>query len=372
MNVTLALTSARRTCNALVRLVDENPDNDIWSNFRIEGRSRTVTISAAANQQAAAATVRLADASAASDGCALLPARLFTGLLSSLAGDAVNIAVDGRHASVTSDGYRAEMHLVSAEKYPSLPHQKHIDPAIHLRTRDLATALRQVLFAAAGSRGGALHGVRVRRNGAELQIAATDGMRLASTALGVATTEDDPIDALIPASALRGLQSLLSGQDTESLQLTIDGSWLLCLCGDLAFSARRMQDALHDGLLRAGVGAPRTQARVDRVVLLDAVERAALLAETEHQSITLKLGNRGIRLESERDPLGSSAEDIAADIRGPEVAVCVTGSYIQDVCRALDAQALLVSVERPDSPVSIRAAEDDTYQYIVAPRLRAT
>ena len=164
-------------------------------------------------------------------GSALLFASLFQRMLESFADEATSVATDDRQIEVRNAKSAFVFPLLDAGKYP-LPEQNA--PAHLLDGSGFAEASAKVLFSAAQGkeRQEQLKCVHLTVHDGKFSASSCDGFRL--TVASEDAAQDEPIDLLIPADAMKTLLAVFRG--IPHCKIGVDGDRALFLGPDLVFT----------------------------------------------------------------------------------------------------------------------------------------
>ena len=167
-------------------------------------------------------------------GSALLFASLFQRMLESFADEATSVATDDRQIEVRNAKSAFVFPLLDAGKYP-LPEQNA--PAHLLDCSGFAEVSAKVLFSAAQGkeRQEQLKCVHLTVHDGKFSASSCDGFRL--TVASEDAAQDEPIDLLIPADAMKTLLAVFRG--VPHCKIGVDGDTALFLGPDLVFTAQR-------------------------------------------------------------------------------------------------------------------------------------
>lgn len=167
-------------------------------------------------------------------GSALLFASLFQRMLESFADEATSVATDDRQIEVRNAKSAFVFPLLDAGKYP-LPERNA--PAQLLDCSGFAEVSAKVLFSAAQGkeRQEQLKCVHLTVHDGKFSASSCDGFRLTMASEDAA--QDEPIDLLIPADAMKTMLAVFRG--IPHCKIGVDGDTALFLGPDLVFTAQR-------------------------------------------------------------------------------------------------------------------------------------
>ncbi|MEN9228833.1 MAG: DNA polymerase III subunit beta [Gloeomargarita sp. GMQP_bins_120] len=259
---------------------------------------------------------------------------------------------------------------LAAADFPVLP--AVTAPPIALEREAFLQGLRGVLFAAsADETKQILTGVHLQIREDVLEFAATDGHRLAivETAL---TTSQAPVQATIPARALREVERLLGKYEGEFLQLALEphqADFRLPAPSGNGWQQRlvtRLLDGMYPNYRQL---LPKTFARrvlVDRESLMQALERLAVIVGGRNVvKFVLDLDN--LTLTTEGGELGQGREQLAAEIEGEALEVAFNVRYILEGLKAMNASQVQIQLNSATAPVIFAPLGETQMLYLVMP-----
>lgn len=270
-------------------------------------------------------------------GSALLFASLFQRMLESFADEATSVATDDRQIEVRNAKSAFVFPLLDAGKYP-LPEQNA--PAHLLDCSGFAEVSAKVLFSAAQGkeRQEQLKCVHLTVHDGKFSASSCDGFRL--TVASEEAAQDEPIDLLIPAEAMKTLLAVFRG--VPHCKIGVDGDRALFLGPDLVFTVQLSpyQAANLQPILERFQAVSKIH--VDGALLCEELHRAAA-GRTAGARVILQTGNKGtVRLRylsGDREAMQSETE-FPADIQSPlpKDGCCYSYDFLLEAARLVNGQ----------------------------------
>ena len=177
-------------------------------------------------------------------GRALLFAPVFQRMLDAFADEATSVATDGRQIEVRNAKAAFVFPLMDADKYPAVGTPA---PAQLLDCSGFAEVSARVLFSAAQGKAEGkeqLKCVHLTVHDGKFSAASCDGYRM--TVASEDAAQDEPIDLLIPADAMKTLLAVFRGM--PHCRIGVDGDTALFLGPGMVFSVQRSTY----GLIKSG------------------------------------------------------------------------------------------------------------------------
>ncbi|CAN5351761.1 MAG: DNA polymerase III subunit beta [Acidimicrobiia bacterium] len=292
------------------------------------------------------------------EGRTLIPAKLAAEAVRKLPAGAVTMAAAGGQVEITGNGPRFRLRELNVDDYP-LSGTRPSSGGITLDGDALTKALAQVGVAASGDDARpVLTGVLFESDDDGTRLVATDGYRLAVRDLPGA--ESAPT-TLVPNRALKEVPRTVGDS-----KLTVD-------LGDreATFASERgaMTVRVIEGAFpayRHFFGAFPNQLTVSRDALLEAIGRAALVAE-DHIPVRLNLHQGGVELSISRQEVGEETEHIEGDYQGDDMTIAFNVRYLSDGVSAVSGDEVIIKATDPVKPGMLLGAGDDTFRYLLMP-----
>jgi DNA polymerase-3 subunit beta len=297
------------------------------------------------------------------DGVAVLPARLTSDVVRSLAPGAVEIEVDGEQARITSGRSEFTLRVFPVDEFPRLP--ETTGEAVTLDATELAAALRQVVPAASSDDARPiLTGVLLSAEEGGLRLVATDSFRLAVRDLPGQTVLAEGQSVLVPSRALNDLTKVLSGVGELTVRLGERDAGFEA--GDVRLTTMLIEGDFpnYRGLIPSS--APPNRLIVSREGLLDGLRRVKLLAR-EATPVRLAMSPEGLDLVAVTQDVGQAHESLDAKYEGTELTVAFNPDYLLQGVEALEGDEVLIESVDSLKPALVRSPEHDDFLYLLMP-----
>jgi len=259
-----------------------------------------------------------------------------------------------------------------AEDFPELP-MTQSPVAITLPAAALRDGLARTLFATSSDEAKQiLTGVHLAVSPDRLEFAATDGHRLAvlTQANGNSSVADEGFAVTIPARSLRELEHLLAARSEETIDLYHDQAQVVFLRADQVVTSRTL-DGVYPKYNQLVPEAFTRSFTVDRVLLLTALERVAVLADQQNSVVKLSVATaeRDLRICAEVQDVGRGDESVPlVDGDGADIDVAFNVRYLLDGLKVLPAPEVRFQLNEPVNPVVLRPVGGDVqFTYLVMP-----
>lgn len=263
-----------------------------------------------------------------------------------------------------------DVRTLPAEEFPSLQKLPTTN-AVQLPLGELRKAIQHTVFAAAGQEtNNVLSGVYFKLNSTQLEMAATDGSRLARTieTLETPLTIENEVTAIIPARAFQEFLKVTQSDSAES-QVAV-----ILQDGQMAFQTERlyMQSRLLDGQYpKYEQLIPSDYTEVvyaDREALIKSLERTAVMANERTNIVKMHFNKGELSLAAQTPDLGDSRDAMKVKYDGDQLDIAFNYKFVLDAIRVIDTPEVKLEVKSGLSPTLFKSAkEQDNYLCLVMP-----
>src|SRR6266567_3228656 len=306
------------------------------------------------------------DLSGKQDQAITVAARKLQDLLRALPDDAaVNIETSASKMTVRASRSRFNLQTLPAADYPRVSLAQEQQQTIRLAQRDFRGLLRLAEFAMAQQ------DIRYYLNGmllvidkGTLQTVATDGHRLSFASLSI-TGNYPRQEVILPRKTVLEVSKLL--EETEE-EVTID---LLANQVRFRFSNIELVSKVVDGKFpdynRVIPTGHAKQIDLSRTLLLQALQRAAILSNEKFRGVRLVLGNDHLKISCTNSEQEEAEEDLEVEYKGEALDIGFNITYLLDVLHNLGTERVLLAFGDANSSALITMPDRTDYKYVVMP-----
>jgi DNA polymerase III subunit beta len=266
---------------------------------------------------------------------------------------------------------RYQMQGLSADEFPELPTLADIEP-IEVDTAVLSEGLQATLFASSSDESKqVLTGLHFSSSTEGLEMATTDGHRLAIAQFPDSNTADLNLDVTVPARALRELERML-GRTVATVEVRSDKTQIVFELKSEQ-GTERLSCRLLDGQYPAyNQLVPRSferQMAVDRQAFLSGVDRIAVLAARKNNIIRLRLDReaQSLFLSAEAPEFGSGEESIPAQISGKSIEIAFNVKYLSEGLKAVQSSEIQMQLNAETMPAILSPVSGQKMTYLIMP-----
>jgi DNA polymerase-3 subunit beta len=197
-----------------------------------------------------------------------------------------------------------------------------------------------------------------------LQTVATDGHRLSFASLAVSGNYTRH-EVILPRKTVLEVSKLLEDSEEE---VTID---LLANQVRFRFSNIELVSKVIDGKFpdynRVIPTGHAKQLDLPRTVLLQALQRAAILSNEKFRGVRLVLGNDQLKIICTNSEQEEAEEDLEVEYKGEALDIGFNITYLLDVLHNLSTDRVLLAFGDANSSALVTMPDRNDYKYVVMP-----
>jgi DNA polymerase-3 subunit beta len=197
-----------------------------------------------------------------------------------------------------------------------------------------------------------------------LTVVATDGHRLALATLPV-PSEIPKVDVILPRKAVLELSKLL-GDSEATVRIEVRDNQVAFAFGSIEFITKVVDGRFPDyqKVIPSGY---RKQIALDRQVLQQALQRAAILSNEKFRGVRWVLTENSLRIVSSNTEQEEAEEELEIQYSGEALDVGFNVSYLLDVLANVPSAQVECSLGDANSSMLLTLPGNSQFQYVVMP-----
>ncbi len=306
------------------------------------------------------------DAEVKSSGTMLLPGRLLSELVRSLAEMEVEIELREaeRDVEIRSGGSRFHLRVLPSEDFPRLPEEG--EGPLQIPAAALAETVD--LVAPAASRDDmrpVLTGVLVSAAGEEMTMVATDSYRLAVKRTGLESGIGGELEANIPARALRELGRIVASGGVEQVAVTLLPNQAVFRAGTVLLNTRLI-DGQFPNFRQLLPESFEHDVRLPRPELLEVVRRVSQLAQ-RNAPLRLSFAPGELKVSASTPDIGDAEEAMPAAFEGEPLEIGFNPEFLRDGIESVEGDEVMLRLISPLRPGLLQPVDNEDFRYLVMP-----
>lgn len=255
---------------------------------------------------------------------------------------------------------------ISSSEFPVITHLESPD-FIDIEIVTLLKAIKETVFAAATyDTNNVLSGIFFQIKDNTLEMAATDGNRLAKTLKTIENNEGKEYSVVIPSRTLNEFARILTGVSDNKVAITIKNAQISFKLTDRVLTSRLLEGQYpkYTQLIPANY---ETVALADKDALIAALERTATLVNERTSIVKMVLNDNKLELLAETPDLGDSSDQIDVEYNGEELKIAFNYKYVLDTLKVLDSDKVKIELSSSLSPTLFKPDSEEDYLCLIMP-----
>lgn len=301
------------------------------------------------------------------EGSVVLPAKYLSEIVRKLPDSLLDISTEDNNVTTLKYGQsKFTMNGFAPDEFPLLPFVDG-EKSFTIKQDLFKNMVKQVTFATSSDESRPIFtGVLFEVEDENLRLVATDTHRLAfRTGFLKTAGVGEQVSALIPAKTLNEVVRIMPS-DSENIKITFSSNQVIMEMGNIKLISRIIEGQFPNYKQVIPQGC-KSKLKIKTRDLLDAVERASLIAKDGPNVIRLTVQNENLIINSNSPEVGMIHEEIPVSLEGEETQISFNSKYLIDVLRAIDAEEVLLELTGSLSPGIIKPVEGDNYLYLILP-----
>jgi DNA polymerase III subunit beta len=275
------------------------------------------------------------------EGGIAVQAKKLMEIIRSLTGEEVLLVQEEpRVLTIRAGRSRFKIHGLSPDDFPTLPSVED-GRRVEIPFAELRRMIAKVLFAVSAEESRfQLNGALLKLKDGALEMVATDGHRLALVEGGLESAGGED-SVLVPRKALQEIQrfegegKLTYGRGEHHLSFRLGRRELIC----------RILEGTFPDYERVIAKDNDKKVLFDRKVLVDAVQRAALMTGDRARAVRLQFATDQVVISAVNSDLGEAVEEVVCTYEGPEFRVGINPDYLTQFLAAVETEKIRLELK---------------------------
>ncbi len=209
-----------------------------------------------------------------------------------------------------------------------------------------------------------LNGLLLVLEGGEIKVVATDGHRLSYAARPLGQ-QHEKREVILPRKAVIELAKLL-GDGDEPVMVEIFGSQVRFAFGSVVLSSKVIDGKFPD-YTRVIPSGYQKRFSINRVQLLQALQRAAILSNEKFRGVRWTMTANGLRVSCTNNEQEEAQEELEIAYTGEALDIGFNITYLLDVLNNVHTDEVECALGDANSSMLIMVPNDREFRYVVMP-----
>ena len=297
------------------------------------------------------------------EGVCVVPGKLFGEYIRKLPDAIVQLSLEGAVLLVQSGKTQNQTQCIEYEEFPEM---RFSGDAFSL-TLPVPVCKKMILSTAFATSTDdskpVLSGAYLELSGEKLTLVATDAYQFAMFSWRL-PYEAEERSAILQGKALAEIARMMDEMEKE-VTLTFSKTHVKVDLGHSCLVSRLL-DGNYIDYKRILPKESRTRALVSRSGLLEAIDRAQLVAREGNNNIVLSI-SENLGTVSAQSYVGKAHEELEVQATGENIEIAFNPKYCINVLKSLEDENIYMEFNGSINPCVIRQVQDETHYYLVVP-----
>ncbi len=310
------------------------------------------------------------DCQVLSSGKITIPARALNDIISKLPNSDVDLHVNDSLTETSLKCSKSKFNLKSivSDDFPQLP-QISEDNCLYISSSALSQGIKKTIFASSTDTSkNVLNGIRFIFSSGKVEMAATDGYRLAVSKTHIESDNDQGFAVIVPSKSMNELVRLL-GSTKEDTTVTVSylSNQLVFKIDEKIMSTRLVEGQYPDYNRIIPTNLDK-DVIFNKDEFLSAVDRVSAISSIDKVNIIkLEITSGQIVLSSSTPELGQSTESVDVDYQGDSLEINFNARFFMEAIKNFDSEKLKLSLAGSLNPGILKSLDDDNYFCMIMP-----
>lgn len=302
------------------------------------------------------------------EGKITLPAKRLSDIISRLGNAPINFEInDDNIAVITSGKSKFDIIGISAAEFPAVDDELTEGESIEIEMKPFVTCARMTSFAAAGyETNNLLSGVICSINDKILEMASTDGNRLARAKEFVKNDENKDFSMIVPSKILSEFIRMTSYVEDENVTISKEKSKIIFKTCTTKLISRLMEGQYpkYNQLIPTSFG---KQALVNRDKLISALEIVSTMINEKTSIVKFEFTDGVLKMNADTPDAGASEDKIEISYSGEDMVIAFNYRYLLDFLKIAEVEEVLIQMNTNLSAAVLRPKSEEDYLYLIMP-----
>lgn len=315
--------------------------------------------------------VTIVDAQVEEEGKITLPSKTLNEIVSKLGNKLITfeMAPETTSVNITCQNSKFDIIGISANEFPPEVYNVEVNDTdcFDVDIKIFTKAIRQAGFAAASyESSNLLSGIVCDINNNVLEIASTDGNRLARVRETINNSEGKAQQLIIPSKALNEFIKISSFIDEESVKIYTEKTKIIFKSEKTTMISRLLEGQFPKYNQLIPDGTPKT-ALVNVSQLISALERVAIMVNEKTCIVKLEFSENTLKLTADTPDSGKSEEEIAINYNNEDLTIAFNYKYVLEAIKNIECEEVCIGLNTNLSATVLKPNCDEDLVCLIMP-----
>ena len=311
------------------------------------------------------------DAQVEEDGKITLPSKTLNEIVSKLGDKLISFEMNEGETTVniTCQNSKFDIIGISATEFP--PEFSNINisenEGFDVEIRPFVKAVKQAGFAAASyETSNRLSGIVCDISSNVMEIASTDGNRLARVRETIDNKDNHSKQLIIPSKTLNEFIKMSSFIDEDSVKIYTEDTKIIIKSEKTLTISRLLSGQFPKYNQLIPQESPK-EALVSVSQLISALERVSIMVNEKTSIVKLEFSHNNLKLTADTPDSGKSEENLDIEYAGEELTIAFNYKYVLEALKNIDSDIVKIGLNTPLSATMFRPNSEEDYVCLIMP-----
>lgn len=311
------------------------------------------------------------DAQVIEAGKITLPAKKLNEIVSKLGNDLITIETEdgGTNVNISCQKSKFDIIGISASEFPPEVSNYEIDDTkcFDVELKPFLKGIRQAGFAAAGYEvSNLLSGIVCDFSDGVLEIASTDGNRLARVREKLTSSFTEETQLIIPSRTLNEFLKMSSFIDEDTIKICKDKSTIIFKT-EKTLTISRLLDGQFPKYNQLIPSESPKQAIVNVSQLIAALERVSVMVNDKTSIVKMLFADNELTLSADTPDSGKSEDKIDIQYTAEELLIAFNYKFVLDALRIIESDEVIIGLNASLSATVLKPNSDEDFICLIMP-----
>ena len=339
----------------------------VLANILIEAESKNVIKLTATDLDLTISTE--VDAQIEVEGSITLPSKKLNDIFTRLSENLVTFELNEETniVEISTKNTKFEIVGISASEFPKVAENVSLENGIDIDFKQFTRAIKQAGFAAASyETTGPLSGVVCDIKEEILEIASTDGNRLARVREKIDNIEKKTSQLIIPSRTLQEVLKISGFVEDEKIKIYTEKTKLAIKTSKTLMISKIIEGHYPDYNKLIPETSPKT-AKVNRNELISALELISVMVNEKTCIIKFEFSENKLEVKADTSDSGKGKKDLDIEYSDEDLVIAFNYKYVLDGLKNMEDEKVLIGLNTKASPTVFRPDSENDYISLVMP-----
>jgi DNA polymerase-3 subunit beta len=308
------------------------------------------------------------EAQISNEGAITLPAKKLIDIISRLSNGIINFELNNNTMTITNNKSKFDIIGISSTEFPKIEYLSDVDKEIEIDLKPFISAIKEAGYAAAAyeSNNNLLSGVVCDISKNVIEIASTDGNRLARARKIIDNKNDSNEKLIIPSKVLHEFLKISYFIDEDTVKLYPQETKLMIKTSNITIISNIMSGQYPQYNLLIPQTFPK-EAKINVSKMIAALERVSTMVNEKTSIVRFEFTKNVLNLKADTPEAGNSQDEIEIIYNGENLTIAFNYRYLLECFKNIESEDFIICMNTNLSATVIKPDNEEDFIYLVMP-----